>query len=391
MTESLLDFYRRHQISPVRQNIPDLRAHFGRRAALYRHVGILPGFLRGRTALEIGPGSGFNSLYTASLEPSRYVLVEANPQGVNDIRRLFSSYPDLAARTEIVSVSAEDYERSELFDFVFCEGVLALAGLPDPTRLLRAVAAHVAPGGVLVITCIDAVSDFSEILRRLVAQLLIDPAASLADQVAQLLPVFSPHLATLGGMNRRHDDWIVDNLLNPASIGPLLAIPDAVSTLDGTFDVFGASPRFLTDWRWYKSINGEGDGFNGLAVEAYWAGAHNLLDCRGEWAPREPRENRRLHDACVVVRSAVREYERDRNRRIIEAVLAGLAEIAANVHGFSATTSESIDAVRSLLARPSLDPARVAANPGFAPWFGRGQQYLSLSRRSDSIQQRPSQ
>src|SRR5438045_7944899 len=72
MTESLLDFYRRHGISPVRQDIRNLDVHFARRAALYRHLGLLPTFLLGRTILEIGPGSGFNSVYTASLGPSRY-------------------------------------------------------------------------------------------------------------------------------------------------------------------------------------------------------------------------------------------------------------------------------------------------------------------------------
>src|SRR5437867_2205440 len=257
MTESLLDFYRRHRISPVRQDIRDLRGHFGRRAALYRHLGILPGFVRGRSVLEIGPGSGFNSLYTASLEPSRYVLVEANPRGIDDIQYLFSEYPALAKRIEVVFGLADEYRVAEPFEFVFCEGVLALAGVPDPARLLQSFATHTAPGGVLVITCIDAVSDFAEVLRRFIAQLLIDPAGGLADHVEQLLRVFSPHLATLRGMTRRHDDWIVDNLLNPASIGPLLSISDAVAALDDNFDVFGASPNFLTDWRWYKSIGGE--------------------------------------------------------------------------------------------------------------------------------------
>jgi SAM-dependent methyltransferase len=382
MTESLLEFYRRHRISPVRQEIHDLQAHFGRRAALYRQLGILPAFLRGRTALEVGPGSGFNSLYTASLEPSRYVLLEPNPRGVDDIRQLFASYPALAAHVEVVPASAEDYIPSEPFDFVFCEGVLALAGLPEPTRLLRAVAAHTAPGGVLVITCIDAVSDFSEVLRRFVAQRLIDPAGTLGDQVEQLLPAFSPHLSTLGGMTRRHDDWIVDNLLNPASIGPLLSIADAVAALDGEFFVFGGSPRFLTDWRWYKSIAGEGDGFNALATEAYWSNVHNLLDYREVRTARDPGENRRLYEACVLVRRAVQDFERDRDQRIIDVVRTRLEGIVTNVRAFAPRTSEAIAELRSLLVRRSFAAADVAASAAFAPWFGRGQQYLSFSRRS---------
>jgi len=118
MTESLLDFYRRHGISPVRQDIRNLDAHFARRAALYRHLGLLPAFLLGRTVLEIGPGSGFNSVYTASLRPSRYVLVEGNPRGVADIGKLFSDYPELAERIEVVTALADHYRSDEPFDFV---------------------------------------------------------------------------------------------------------------------------------------------------------------------------------------------------------------------------------------------------------------------------------
>jgi len=383
MSESLLDFYRRHGISPVRQDIRDLDAHFARRAALYRHLGILPKFLLGRTVLEIGPGSGFNSVYTASLGPSRYVMVEANPRGIADIGRLFSDYPEFAERIEVVSAMADHYTSAEPFDFVFCEGLLALAGVPDPQRLLYRVAENTAPGGVLVITCIDAVSDLSETLRRFVAQLIIDPARDLTEHVRVLLPILGPHLSSLAGMNRRHDDWIIDNLLNPASIGPLLSIPDAVSALAGEFDVFGASPRFLTDWRWYKAIVGDGGRFNELALEAYWANVHNLLDYREVWPPRDPIDNQRLYDACATVRGAVREYERERDRSIIGVVLDGLDTIVASVRSFSRATSDALAEVRAALAQPVLDTSAVAASRGFGPWFGRGQQYLSFSRRTD--------
>jgi SAM-dependent methyltransferase len=188
MTESLLDFYRRHQISPVRQDILGSAAHFARRAALTARR-ILPRDLRGRTALEIGPGSGFNSLHRLA---GAFALRSGRGESAwrDDIRLLFC-IPPLGERIEVVSASADDYRSSVPFDFVFCEGVLALAGVPDAARLLLTVAEHTAPGGVLVITCIDAVSDFAETLRRFVAQLLIDPANDLADHVQRLLPAFA--------------------------------------------------------------------------------------------------------------------------------------------------------------------------------------------------------
>ena len=49
-------FYSAHGIIPTRQDISNLETHFTRRAGLYRQLGVLPSFLRGRTVLEIGPG-----------------------------------------------------------------------------------------------------------------------------------------------------------------------------------------------------------------------------------------------------------------------------------------------------------------------------------------------
>jgi hypothetical protein len=260
--------------------------------------------------------------------------------------------------------------------------MLALAGVPDPGRLLRIVARNTAPGGVLVITCIDAVSQFAEVLRRFAAQWLIDPGEGLDQHVTGLLPVFSPHLATLSGMNRRHDDWIVDNLLNPASIGPLLSIADAVATLDGEFDVFGASPRFLTDWRWYKAIAGEGNRFNQLAIADYWASVHNLLDYREVWPPRDAGENRGLYDACAGVRDAVQAFERTRDRSVLPVIVGGLEQIEMSVRSFSPVTAGAIGEVTAIFRHAPIDAAALAASRSFAPWFGRGQQYLSFSRAS---------
>ena len=54
---AFIDFYDKHKISPVSQDISDLQAHFNRREALYRHLGVVPSFLRGKTVLEFGPGA----------------------------------------------------------------------------------------------------------------------------------------------------------------------------------------------------------------------------------------------------------------------------------------------------------------------------------------------
>jgi len=77
--------------------------------------------------------------------------------------------------------------------------MIAAAGVPDPFALLASVARLVAPGGVLVITCIDAVSYFAETLRRLLANLLIDVSEPLEVRTRMCVQAFGPHLATLAG------------------------------------------------------------------------------------------------------------------------------------------------------------------------------------------------
>jgi SAM-dependent methyltransferase len=377
---SLVEFYRRHGISPVRQDISDLDAHFSRRAGLYRQLGLLPSTFKGRSVLEIGPGSGFNSVFTATLEPSRYVLLEGNPAGVTDIERLFSAFPVLRDRIEIASSLVEDYRSGEQFDIVLCEGMLALAGMADPAALLRTVAGFVGSGGVLVITCIDAISDFAETLRRLCGQLLIDPADALAEQAARLTPVFSPHLATLPGMSRRHDDWVIDNLLNPASIGPYLSIPDAIATIRDGFEFYAASPHYCSDWRWYKSLTPGATAYNARGIEQYWANAHNLLDCTRLFAARDPSLNRALYRQCEATRDLIRDYETRRDPATVGAIRDSLDGVEASVRLFSAAIADAIREVRALVATAPPDAKAIAVSPRFGPWFGRGQQYLSFTR-----------
>lgn len=381
---SLVDFYRRHRISPVRQDVRDLRKHFERRGALYWHLGILPAAVRGRTVLEVGPGSGFNSLYTASLEPSRYVLVEGNPRGVEDIERLFAEHADLKrkGRVELVPSLLSQYQSAERFDVVFCEGVLS--GVPDPEETLRQVARFVVPGGVLVITCIDPLSYFPDTLRRLCAQRLIDPEADLNAQVARLLPIFRHHLTQLPGMNRPHEDWIIDNLINPASIGPLLSIPEAIAAIAEEFEIFGSSPRFITDWRWYKAITGAQRDFNQLALEQYWQGAHNLLDYRCVLPVRPALLNRQLHDLCRATRDAIRVYERTREERVLGEIRQALNEVIALIEGCSGAAAQAVREVEHWLAQTPPAPDALAHNEAFGNLFGRGQQYLSFSQRSGS-------
>ena len=58
MCNNYLKFYGENHISPVRQDINDLKVHYLRREKLYRQCGIPVMAFRDKEILEIGPGGG---------------------------------------------------------------------------------------------------------------------------------------------------------------------------------------------------------------------------------------------------------------------------------------------------------------------------------------------
>ena len=66
-----LEYYIREGISPVHYDLSDLNKHFQIRASLYRLLGVIHSFFKGKDILEVAPGSGHNSIYTATLLPRK--------------------------------------------------------------------------------------------------------------------------------------------------------------------------------------------------------------------------------------------------------------------------------------------------------------------------------
>lgn len=373
-----VDFYEKNAISPNAQDLSDLDRHFQRREALYRHLGIAPGLVAGARVVEFGPGPGHNALYTASLGPAEYVLVDANSVAVAGARALLDRYDLEPTQWRVVEELIENFSDPNRFDMVLCEGVLSWRA--DPLPLLQKVSDVVAPGGILVITCIDSVGYFAECLRRLLATVLADPGASTQENAGILTPVFSPHLETLEGMSRSHRDWVIDNLLAPYHGRPF-SIGDAILALDGNFDAYGSSPRWQSDRRWYKDVHGEGQQYNSSALTSYHRNLHNHLDPRFPHGPREESDNLALLAACDRVLDLEEAYRAEQSPALLAEVLDRCRGISEIVRMFSPQTAESLDDFVAGLETgdPIPDTGR------FAPWFGQGQQYLSLLRRQAVI------
>jgi len=160
----LVDFYTKHNISPVKQDISNLEAHYRRRNTLFKELGILPSFLKGKNIVEVGPGSGYNSIVLASALPGRYTLVEPNPKAREDIDTLFKEFNlDLEESIEVVPLLIEDFKNDIAYDLLVCEGMVS--SLPNRYSIIDKMDTLLSSGGIMLLSCADAVSTFFENIR----------------------------------------------------------------------------------------------------------------------------------------------------------------------------------------------------------------------------------
>ncbi len=376
--KAFVDFYTREGISPVAQDIEDLEKHFNRRHALYRHVGIVRGLLSGRSILEFGPGSGHNSIVTAAMHPARYVLVDANPVGLERTRDLLQRFAGSSSTDiSIVESYIEDFQTSERFDLVLCEGVLPTQ--EAPTELLSHIARFVRPGGIILITCIDAASYLAEQLRRFAAALATSKQASTEEKLAVLLPLLGSHLDTIEAMGRSHEDWILDNVIQPFEGRALMGLEDAIDTLHPDFSVLGTSPSFLVDRRWYKRITGPASDFNAVAKEVYSSELHNFIDARTAYSVRKPERNRALLAACNTAYEAIVTHSEARDPKAAARVMQALEGLQGEMTELDRRTVRSFDDFLRVAARLQAGDRDVDWGD-FTSWFGQGQQYLTMVR-----------
>jgi SAM-dependent methyltransferase len=364
-----LDYYGANGISPVSQDITDLGRHFERRSSMYRALGVAPALVGGASVIEFGPGSGHNALYTCSLRPRRFVAVDGNPTGLRATRALFSGYPSFT-QPDVVESMIEHFATDERFDIAICEGVIAMQN--EPAAFARHVTSFVRPGGVFMTTTYDGASALSDQMRRLL-NLRLPPEYSVAERLDALRPVFAPHLATLSGMSRSLDDFLLDVIIQPM-IGPLFSIVDIVPALAGEFDIYGCSPNFVQDWRWYKTLVGDARRFNERTIDAYYANVANFIHHKVELPPHSRLDGEALLRKCTVY------YE-----TMQAAQFGGLVEYEAALQALRDTIPDlerlCPPAARAVIEFVAyLEGDEDALDECYSFW-GRGQQNVSFIRR----------
>lgn len=253
MKNDFLEYYGEHSISPVRQNLKNFEVHLERRKKLYRQCGVPVLAFRDAEILEVGPGGGYNTLGFFQWNARHVDLVEANPQGIDDMQRLFEEHKIAKDKYSIYINRIEEFKTDKKYDILIAEGFLP--NIYNQNEVINKLQNLVASDGIIVVTCIDDVCMFIETVKRLIGIFLSKDIERYDDKVEYLIGFFEPQLKKLRGVSRNAKEWVQDQILNPAGInGMELSLIQAIEYFGEGFDVLGCSPQMFTDYSWYKDI-----------------------------------------------------------------------------------------------------------------------------------------
>lgn len=367
MSNQYIEFYSKHNISPVRQDISDFDAHLHRRAALYTSLGVPPFAFSGKRVLEIGPGGGYNALATCCFAPASYHLAEPNPSGYEELKKNLAS-KGFDKNVFPHNCTLEELNTDEKFDIVLCEGLVQ--GLSDKVSFLTRLGELTADGGMLIITSADEISMFFEIARRHLANIFTKDAEAFSDKIQIMTGAFDTHLDTIKGMTRRHDDWCSD-LMCDAMYNHTFSISDAEGILGDSFYLNETCPRYFTDSRWYKALPSDTKEFNRERLKSFDAVRHGLMDYRHGYSPRDPEKNIALSGLCKdFIRSV----------SLNDGLTADItADILINISDINPETIASVGEFLAVI-KSGVTAEKTAAMGSFASAFGRGQTFISFSK-----------
>lgn len=378
---AFIDFYNKHNVIPVSQNIADVARFIFRRNYLYTTLGTPLSYFRNRSIIEFGPGGGFNAIATSCHRPSLYVFVDASNESLKELHSKNRNGEFNAEAIEIINSNIFDYVDDRKYDYVIIEGTIC--GQLEPERMLKHVSKFVADGGTLILTTISATSVLSEICRKL---LKIKIAATCPDFESQVLmgaSIFQTHLANLGTSTRPINDWVIDVIFNDWQKGKyIFSLIDSIGTIGDGFDFYKSSPSFATDDRWYKKVTEASASPNDMIIAQYPNIAACLLDYRVSLNAIQ-KIDQDISELEYLSRMAcgIHDVMLDENNYTKLGEFIDILEEIKKLlpHEFGETVLSIDDFIEK--APKVIDDHKKVEFTHFGKWWGRGQQYVSFLKR----------
>lgn len=379
MENGQLKYYGEYNISPERQNIDDIELHYARRNKLYRQCGLPEIAFRGAEMLEVGPGSGYNTLAYFHWGCEHIDLIEANPQGIKDMEMLFAEKKISQDKYEVFDCLIENYNTNKRYDIIVAEGFMP--DIDNQKEVVDKLKELTNEKGVIVITCVDKVDFFIESMKRLVGVILTRQIPSYEEKLKFLIDLFKPQLAKLRGMSKLPEDWVKDIILNPViNNGIELGLGQAIHYFQEDFEILGTSPQMFTDYSWSKDIWYD---YKKDYLEQFDRKRLSLLMANMPEVILPSDDARFLVKCFEDIKDAEAEYENTLDMKNISDIV-GIMESIENLlrqyfaDDFMSVFYEIKDVLRSLQKGENVDMGNY---PNFFKAFGRTQQYISFVRK----------
>ncbi|BAM32458.1 conserved hypothetical protein [Helicobacter cinaedi CCUG 18818 = ATCC BAA-847] len=396
-----LKFYGEHHISPVSQDISDFERHLARRKRLYELVNIHPFAFRGARMLEVGAGSGYNTLLFLKLG-AIVDIVEPNAAGREQMIKLFTEYKIPQEQYKIHPCTIESYDSAERYDFIIAEGFLPWVDKKQRKGIITQLWRYAKKDAGIVVTTQCEFSFFLEDLRRILGLVLVRRVSEFKQKVEMLSKAFVSHLQTLGFASRPIADWVIDNILNPAAdVKPLSiqgcveefasvagggyspSVQKKISINPATLEVLGSSPNMIGNLSWYKDMSYS---YGEVILESFERFRHILLCTEFGFFWREDRKNTLLLERLSALRELIKAYRESESVESVKKICDILDSIIAENEDLGEFFTQSVNECVGLLRDyadgvAELNAESIASMPTFKNAWGRGQQYVSFVKR----------
>lgn len=374
-----LEHYIKNKISPVKQDISNLQKHFHRRTSLYKVLGATNLTFNNSKVLEVGPGGGYNPLVTQSYGLKQYDLVEPNQYAIKDIKNIFEQYEVDQKNITIHNCMLEDFKKKEEYDIVICEGMIP--GLENKYEVLEKLNTYLKENSIFILTCIDEVAFFFEILRYYIAQQLINDNLTFEEKLDIFEEAFTPHLNTLEGMSRFKRDWCADSLFGLMHFNYNLSFKEAVEFHKNNLTYYNSSPNLFNDFRWYKQIPDNKEEYNDYFIDQFNRQRHNLLHYKIIYSQRDVEKNYELTKLCKKIFNYIKESTIDK-KEVTREITTCLENILINLEDITENKDElylAINEIKQIIETKDFNIDAIKNRyPNFRKAFGNGAFYISL-------------
>lgn len=328
--------------------------------------------------IEVGPGSGYNTLAFFEWGAKHIDLVEANPQGLKDMQQLFTNRVIEKERFEVYPCYIEEFYSEKKYDIVIAESFLQF--LKNQQEVIECLKNRVAIGGTIVITCSDEIYFFVEQMKRLLAWAFVRDIDQYEKKVKVLAEQFAPQLASLRGVSRSPEEWVQDQLLNDAGInGCSLSIENAIKYFGDEFDILGGSPNMFTDYSWYKDIYYD---YKYDYLKQFKKKNINLMLANmNEEIEISEQQNMELAQITKKIKEFAVKYEKSYEYFWIEEILSQIESMQRICKDKSKQLIEVIDEIKLALSDLKIGKIDFNKYKSFFSAFGRTQQYISFVKK----------